>query len=62
MNEDGGHLFCKCKKVKPIWRQLQLEEIREELCSIAPRNSTETGGEYENKNLLYSLDMVGRKE
>jgi hypothetical protein len=31
-NEDGGHAFCKCKMVKPIWRKLQLEDIREKLC------------------------------
>jgi len=28
MNEDGGHLFFKCKIVKPVWRDLLLEEER----------------------------------
>ena len=28
MNEDGGHLFFKCKAVKPVWRDLLLEEER----------------------------------
>jgi hypothetical protein len=27
-DEDGGHLFLKCKKVKPLWRCLLLEDIR----------------------------------
>jgi hypothetical protein len=27
-DEDGGHLFLKCKKVKPLWRCLHLEDIR----------------------------------
>ena len=28
MNEDGGHLFFKCKAVKPVWRDMLLEEER----------------------------------
>ncbi|CAM0913463.1 unnamed protein product [Alopecurus aequalis] len=28
MFEDGGHLFFHCKHVKPIWRGLQLEDVR----------------------------------
>jgi ribonuclease HI len=28
LDEDGGHLFIKCKKVKEIWRDFSLEEIR----------------------------------
>ena len=31
LDEDGGHVFLKCKMVKPIWRQLQLEDIRTKL-------------------------------
>jgi ribonuclease HI len=27
-DEDGGHLFLKCKKVKQVWRSLLLEDIR----------------------------------
>jgi ribonuclease HI len=30
-DEDGGHIFLKCKLVKQLWRQLQLEDVREEL-------------------------------
>jgi hypothetical protein len=26
-NEDGGHCFLKCKKVKGVWRQVKLEHI-----------------------------------
>ena len=28
LNEDGGHLFLKCKNVKQVWRSLLLEDIR----------------------------------
>ncbi|KAM0879781.1 hypothetical protein ACQ4PT_034008 [Festuca glaucescens] len=28
LNEDGGHLFLRCKKVKQVWRALQLEDVR----------------------------------
>ena len=28
LDEDGGHLFLKCKLVKPIWRHLVLEDVR----------------------------------
>ena len=27
-DEDGGHLFLKCKQVKPVWRSLLVEDIR----------------------------------
>jgi hypothetical protein len=27
-DEDGGHLFLKCKKVKQVWRGLLMEDIR----------------------------------
>ena len=27
-DEDGGHLFLKCKQVKPVWRDLLVEDIR----------------------------------
>lgn len=29
LNEDGGHLFLRCKAVRPVWRELQLEAERE---------------------------------
>ena len=31
LDEDGGHLFLKCKKVKKVWRQLLLEDVRIQL-------------------------------
>lgn len=30
-DEDGGHLFLKCKEVKGVWRELNLESIRIDL-------------------------------
>jgi hypothetical protein len=33
MDEDGGHLFLKCKCVKHIWRSLLLEDVRQFLLS-----------------------------
>jgi hypothetical protein len=35
LNEDGGHVFLKCKLVKQIWRQLQMGETREKLCEAS---------------------------
>ncbi|KAE8810710.1 Threonine dehydratase [Hordeum vulgare] len=32
--EDGGHLFIKCKHVKGIWRALEMEQERENLQEI----------------------------
>lgn len=28
-DEDGGHLFLKCKHVRKLWKELNLEHIRE---------------------------------
>ena len=28
MDEDGGHLFLKCKKVRQVWRALLVEDVR----------------------------------
>ena len=28
VDEDGGHLFLKCKKVKQVWRTLMMEDVR----------------------------------
>ena len=33
MNEDGAHLFLKCKAAKMGWRDLQLDHVRESLLS-----------------------------
>ena len=32
LDEDGGHLFLKCKNVKAIWREQNLEDVRVALC------------------------------
>lgn len=34
--EDGGHLFLKCKEVKAVWRELNLEDVR---CKLMEVNS-----------------------
>ena len=31
LNEDGAHLFLKCKKIKRIWTDLQLDNVRDKL-------------------------------
>lgn len=28
LDEDGAHLFVKCKEVKAVWRELNLENVR----------------------------------
>ena len=33
LDEDGGHCFVKCKKVKQVWRMHQLEHVRLQLVS-----------------------------
>lgn len=36
LDEDGGHLFFKCKEVKVAWRELNLDGVR---CSLMAANS-----------------------
>ena len=31
LDEDGGHLFCKCKYVKHLWQELNLEHVKLQL-------------------------------
>ena len=31
MDEDGAHLFVKCKAVKVLWRSLDMEHVRARL-------------------------------
>jgi len=33
-DEDGAHLFFKCKPARHIWAELQLEEVRQELAEM----------------------------
>jgi hypothetical protein len=35
LDEDGGHLFLKCKLVKQVWRAMFLEDIRLSLLNVA---------------------------
>jgi hypothetical protein len=34
LDEDGAHLFFKCKGVRHVWANLQLEAVREELAGL----------------------------
>jgi ribonuclease HI len=39
LNEDGGHIFLKCKKARSCWSILGLDELRETLLScVSPRD------------------------
>jgi hypothetical protein len=35
LDEDGGHLFLKCKMAKQVWRALNLDTVRERLSELA---------------------------
>lgn len=35
LDEDGCHLFVKCKEVKKLWREMGMEEVRLRLCTCA---------------------------
>jgi hypothetical protein len=37
LDEDGGHLLFKCKEVKNVWQELDLEHAR---CRLAEAQST----------------------
>jgi len=34
LDEDGGHLFLRCKEVKGVWRELNLEAVRCRLLEV----------------------------
>jgi hypothetical protein len=34
LDEDGAHLFLKCKQAKQVWRLLEMEEIRDRMCTL----------------------------
>lgn len=38
LDEDGGHLFLNCKKVKAVWREQYLEDVRIALCECTEAN------------------------
>lgn len=33
-DEDGAHLFFKCKYVRHIWAEMQLEQVRQEMAEM----------------------------
>jgi hypothetical protein len=33
LDEDGAHLFLRCKDVKKVWKDLELEEEHLKLCA-----------------------------
>jgi hypothetical protein len=35
LDEDGGHLFLKCKPVKKLWQGLKLENLRTKWAALA---------------------------
>jgi hypothetical protein len=34
LDEDGTHIFLKCKQVRELWSRLELEELRDQLCTL----------------------------
>ena len=47
LNEDGGHIFLQCKKIKECWSMLGLGKIRENLLECA--SAHEFGSPVEGK-------------
>ena len=43
VNEDGGHLFLKCKQVKACWGELQMESVRVQLLQCTGAKDFVTG-------------------
>ena len=48
LDEDGGHLFLRCKEVKGVWRELNLEAVR---CSLS-----EAGSAREMMEMIFRLE------
>ena len=38
-NEDGGHVFLKCKRVKEFWSRLGLGAVRDKLLACTSTNA-----------------------
>jgi hypothetical protein len=34
LDEDGGHLFLKCKEMKDLWHKLGMTEFHQQLCTL----------------------------
>jgi hypothetical protein len=35
LDEDGAHLFLKCKEVKKVWKLIGMDELRERMCTFS---------------------------
>jgi hypothetical protein len=35
LNEDGAHMFLKCKPIKELWKALNLDDLRRKLLLCA---------------------------
>jgi hypothetical protein len=38
LDEDGGHIFFRCKAVKQVWRALECQDLRLSLCECSNAN------------------------
>lgn len=54
VDEDGAHLFVKCKAIKEVWRLLELEGVRMKL--------EETGSVHEILDFLWTINEQNRTE
>jgi hypothetical protein len=67
LDEDGAHLFLRCKEVKKIWKELNLEEERGHLCDCrdSKRGSTpyaKDGGREECPDCMHVMVLVDKSE
>jgi ribonuclease HI len=56
LNEDGAHLFLKCKPVKELWKALNLDDLRRKLLLCA--DSKEVVGEILKQKEMPKLKSV----
>ena len=59
LDEDGGHLFCKCKYVKYLWKELNMEHVRIQLveCS-SPKNMLQVIWELDKKECILGVTLL----
>jgi len=59
LDEDGGHLLLKCKEVKQVWRELNLESVRSRLIeAVSPMQMMERVMELEEKKKLTVITLL----
>lgn len=59
LDEDGGHLLLKCKEVKQVWRELNLESVRSRLIeAVSPMQMMERVMELEEKKKLTVIRLL----